>query len=212
MRKSIFCFLVVLVAGTNVCWAYPEPAIVQKTSEWTLDVVFDQPQQISVRTSPNGKPQRFWYIILTLTNNSRLDADFYPSCELITDTFKVVPSGVEPQQLVFNKIKQKHQGKYPFLEPIQFTANRILQGQDNAVDVAIIWSDFDSKAKSIDLFIAGLSNETTVIDHPSETDENGNPKKIYLRKTLKLEFAIGGDEKLRSYARLASKSKSWVMR
>ena len=212
MRKSIFCFLGMLVAGASVCWAYPEPAIVQKNSEWTLDVVCDQPQQITIRTSPNGKPQRFWYVILTLTNNSQLDADFYPSCQLITDTFKTIPSGVEPQQLVFNKIKQKHQGKYPFLEPIQFTENRIFQGQDNSVDIAIMWYDFDSKAKTIDLFIAGLSNETTSIDHPSETDENGNPKKIYLRKTLDLKFSIGGDEKLRSYANLVSKSKSWVMR
>lgn len=212
MRKSIFCFLAVLLAGTAVCWAYPKPAIVQKTSEWTLDVVFDQPQQITVRTSPGGNPQRFWYIILNLTNNSLLDADFYPSCELVTDTFKIVTSGIEAQQLVFNKIKQKHQGKYPFLEPIQFTADRILQGQDNAVDIAIIWSDFDSKARIIDLFIAGLSNETTSIDHPSKTDENGNPKKIYLRKTLDLKFTIGGDERLRSYAKLRSKSKSWVMR
>ena len=78
--------------------------------------------------------------------------------------------------------------------------------------IAIIWSDFDPKAKNIALFIAGLSNETVAIDHPVETDKNGEPVKVYLRKTLALDYAIGGDEKLRAGAGLRYKSKRWVMR
>ena len=113
---------------------------------------------------------------------------------------------------VFEAIKIRHQGAYPFIEPLEFVSDRILQGPDNTIDIAIIWPDFDAKAKKMSLFIAGLSNETTAIDHPLETDENGKPKKVFLRKTLKLDYAIGGDETLRSGLAVTYKDKSWVMR
>jgi len=41
--------------------------------------------------------------------------------------------------------------------------------------------------------IAGLSNETVVIDHPTAKDETGKPAKVYLRKTLELSYKLGGD-------------------
>jgi hypothetical protein len=175
-------------------------------------VVFDAPQQISVKIPGHAKKERFWYIILSLTNNSSSDVPFYPSCNLFTDTFKIVPAGIYREQLVFNHIKLKHQGKYPFLESIYFDDNKILQGQDNSRDVVIIWPDFDEKAKEVNLFVAGLSNETVVVDHPMEIDDAGEPVKVYLRKTLSLKYAIGGDESLRHAAKLVFKDRSWVMR
>jgi len=90
--------------------------------------------------------------------------------------------------------------------------NRILQGVDNAKDIAIIWPDFDIKAKQVGLFIAGLSNETVVIDHPTATDANAKPVKVYLRKTLMLNYAIAGDQRLRSEAKLTHKNTTWIMR
>ena len=111
-----------------------------------------------------------------------------------------------------DKIKSRYKTKYPFLESLEFADNKILQGEDNTKDLAIIWPDFDPKAKSISLFIAGLSNETVVVDHPTEKDANGNPEKIYMRKTLQLQYAIGGDPKLRSETSLQFVNKEWVMR
>ena len=87
-----------------------------------------------------------------------------------------------------------------------------LQGIDNARDIAIIWPDFDAKTKSIKLFVAGLSNEITVVEHPIKVDENGRPKKIYLRKTLELTYNISGDPAFRSRTKLKFKSKNWIMR
>ena len=71
---------------------------------------------------------------------------------------------------------------------------------------------FDVKAKSMKLFIAGLSNETAAIDHPVAKDEAGRPIKVFLRKTLELSYALGGDATLRSNANLIYKGKRWVMR
>lgn len=211
MKVRNLVFLAII--GVSVlCYAYPKPAIVPDAKEWTLDVVFDEPQQINVKVPGHARKERFWYIILTLTNNSGSDVPFYPSCDLYTDTFQVVPAGIKTQQLVFKQIKLKHQGKYPFLESIDFVDDRILQGEDNARDIVIIWRDFDEKAKNINLFIAGLSNETVVVEHPTETDENGDPIRIYLRKTLALKYAIGGDESLRHAAKLLFKDRTWVMR
>ena len=214
MKTWFFGFsvaIVLVVAG--VCWSHPEPAVVGGVNEWTLEVAFEQPQQVMVKLPGEKRPTRFWYIILTLTNNSGIgDASFYPACDLMTDTFQIANAGKGTHKVVFEKIKLRHQAKYPFLEPVDFVGNKILEGSDNTRDVAIIWPDFDPKAKNITLFIAGLSNETAAIDHPAKTDEDGKPAKVYLRKTLALEYAIGGDESLRAYAQLAYKGKRWVMR
>ena len=202
------------VASAVTCSAgtYPEPAIVQAPSQWTLDVAYSTAQQITLNLPGENEPKRFWYIILTLTNNSTSsDAPFYPSCDLMTDTFQIVPAGKGLRREVFRQIKLKHQGRYPFLEPIDNAENKILQGVDNAVDVAIIWPDFDPKAKEATLFIGGLSNETKPVAHPKK-DENGQTRMLYLRKTLALKYAIGGDPKLRQAASLRFKKKSWVMR
>ncbi|MDP2933457.1 MAG: hypothetical protein Q8N81_04975, partial [bacterium] len=79
-------------------------------------------------------------------------------------------------------------------------------------DLAIIWPDFDAKAKNISLYLAGLSNETVVVEHPTKKDPNGIPEKIYLRKTLELQYSIGGDPTLRNNTVLVYKNKNWVMR
>lgn len=212
MKTCFVGVIFIAIVTVSSLWAYPEPDVVQRAGEWTLEVVFDQPQQISVKSPPEATKKRYWYVILTLTNKSGLDVPFYPACDLMTDTFKIIGAGKDVRQTVFEQIKLRHQGRYPFLEYLDFAGNKILQGVDNTKDIAIIWPDFDPKAKNITLFIAGLSNETAVIDHPAATDDQGGPVKVYLRKTLALEYSIGGDENLRTHAKPAYKGKRWVMR
>lgn len=198
----------------GVCAAFPEPAVVQSDGQWTLSVRYSQPEQITVDipSDSSGKPRRFWYIILTVTNNTGSDVPFYPAFYLSTDTFQVIPSEKRLRKIVFDRIKVINQGRYPFLESLDFVGNKILQGQDNTRDIAVIWPDFDPKAKNVDMFFAGLSNETAVIDHPTDKDGSGNPEKVFLAKTLELSYSIGGDQRLRQYAKLTPKGKSWVMR
>ena len=202
------------------CWRYdqhqsltaPEPAIVPGLGEWTIDVIFEHPQQIMLQVGFDNKPRRFWYMIVTLTNKANRDVDFYPKCDLMTDTFQIIPAGKETPAAVFEQIKRRHQSRYPFLEPLEKAGNKILQGEDNTKDIAIIWADFDAQAKNIKVFITGLSNETVAIDHPIAKDEAGKPVKVYLRKTLELSYALRGDTSLRSEDDLSYKGKHWVMR
>ncbi len=214
MKTWFFGILVVSALGiATLCRGYPTPAVVSGLNEWTLDVQFDQPQQIDVRIPGQKGQKRYWYIVLTMTNNTNRDeVPFYPACDLMTDTFEITAAGSKTRQIVFEKIKRRHQGKYPFMELLDLVDNKVLLGMDNTKDIAIIWPDFDKKAKEVTLFIAGLSNETAVIDHPLNKDSEGKPKKVYLRKTFVLKYAIGGDEKLREQAKLAYKAQSWVMR
>ena len=213
MRTTLLLLsLTCLLTTLTLCQAAPEPAIVPGPNLWTLDVEYTNPQQITVKVPGHRAPQRFWYIILTMTNGHNRDADFYPRCDLMTDTLRLTQAYRDTRNLVFKKIQKRHKKKYPFLESLEYADNRILQGQDNTKDMVIIWPDFDLKAKMISLFIAGLSNETVAIDHPTVKDENGQPEKVFLRKTLQLNYAIAGDKALRHKSRLTFKKQNWIMR
>ncbi|MHC4220780.1 MAG: hypothetical protein ACYST9_00040 [Planctomycetota bacterium] len=209
--KRLSCgALVVLMVTVSLCGAAPSPAIVPGVGDWTLETAFEHPRQITLRI--NGQVKRFWYVLVTLTNNTHRDVDLFAKCTLMTDSFQVVPAGGVGSSVVFGKLQKIYQGKYPFLESLEQAQCKILQGQDNTRDIAIIWPDFDAKAKNIKLFVTGLSNETIAIDHPTEKNGHGYPAKVYLRKTLELNYAIGGDPALRDNAQLLFKGKRWIMR
>ncbi len=102
---ALFCTVFAALPARAAGATFHEPAVVQAPSQWTLDIVYDQPRQITVNLPGEKGPKRFWYIILTLTNNSGLtDAAFYPACQLMTDTFRIVPSGIGVRREVFRRI------------------------------------------------------------------------------------------------------------
>jgi len=209
--KSLFSgILAVWATVTCVSFAAPEPAIVPRPGEWTVDITFEHPEQILLQRV--DMPERFWYTVITLTNNTDQDVDFYPKCELMTDTFQIIPAGKNVPPAVFQLIRTRHQSKYPFLEALEKASNKVLQGKDHAKDLAIIWPDFDTQATAVKVFITGLSNETAVIDHPIEKDEAGQPVKVFLRKTLELTYDLQGDPAVRPYLKVAYKGLRWVMR
>lgn len=212
MRGLVFISMSAAAVLAAVCLAAPEPAVVPGPDIWMINTMFTHPQQIVLKSS-DGKPIRFWYMLLTLTNKTGQDVDFYPKCDLMTDTFQVIPAYKDVPEVVFELVKRRHQDRYQFLESLENTGNKLLQGEDNAKDIAIIWHDFDAKANNIKIFIAGLSNETVAIDHPVAKDEQtGKPVKVYLRRTLELSYDLASDPAMRSEADLTYKDKRWVMR
>ncbi len=214
MKTQILILLIATAAvSTATGAAFPTPATVQRPTEWTLSVEFEHPRQITVRVPGHETPQRYWYLIVSLTNNSTHQAvPFVPVAELVTDTFEVMPAGHRIPKGVFEAIKAKHHGGYPFLESLDFKDNRIHRGPDNTRDFVIIWRDFDLKAKEVSFFLAGLSNETAAISHPTRTDDNGNPVRVLLQKTLQLRYKVGADPALRDRATLEMIEQKWVMR
>lgn len=212
MKKACYALIIFLCLTASICIAaVPKPAIVQKSNEWTADVRFAHPQQIILNTE-DGKPVRFWYTILTVINKTNREIDFYPRCEVLTDTFQLITAGNGTPDEVFDAIKRRHNSTYPFLELLEKTSNKLLVGEDNAKDIVIVWPDFDPQAKSIKIFISGLSNEIALVNHPLQKLEDGSPVKVFLRKTLELDYDLGGDPTFRNDAKLDYTAKSWIMR
>jgi hypothetical protein len=212
MKRFFYGIMVIWAIIACVCLAAPEPAIVPAPGQWTLDMEFTHPQQITLSRGSDKMPAQFWYMIITLTNNTGDDVDFYPKCDLMTDSFQIIPAGKFVSSMLFNQIKSRHKSKYPFLEPLDNAGTKILQGEDNTKDIAVIWPDFDPQAKSLQLFITGLSNETVAVDHPVLKDQMGEPVKVFLRKTLELSYTLRGDQALRTNSSFAYQGKRWVMR
>lgn len=209
MKKYIFsAYLIFILTASG--FTAPEPSVIQGEDEWTVDIQFDHPRRITVSTG--GQERLYWYVILTVTNNTGKDVDFYPRCELMTSTFDVIPAGKNVSSAVFKAIKKRHKSEYPFLEWIRKTSSKILQGEDNTKDLAIIFPDFTSEADGFKIFISGLSNETAVVEHPTAKNENGQPETVFLRKTLELDYKLKGDTSLRKEVKLESQGKGWIMR
>jgi hypothetical protein len=204
-----------LLVVANLSLAAPQPAIVQGPGLWTVEVEFTHPQQIVLGRGPQG-PRTYWYVIATVTNRTGQDVEFYPQCDLVTDTFQIVPAGRRVPPAVFELIKQRHADQYPFVESLddvlEAEDNRILQGEDNTKDIALIWQDFDPEATGFSIFLKGLSNEIAVVDHPVAFDQAGEPVQVFLRKTLELDYSLRGDPALRGALQVAHKDTTWVMR
>jgi len=210
--RSLFHRTAVFAMFAAVCGAAPEPAVVQGPGLWTLEVRYEAPQPIRVQLGPDAPAQTYWYMIMTVTNRAGEEVDFFHKCDLMTDTFQVLPAGKATPAVVFDLIRRRHQAKYPFLEPIDKVNGKLREGEDNARDIAIIWPDFDPKAKALKVYVTGLSNETAVVDHPVAKDEQGRPTKVFLRRTLELSYAIKGGATVRSAEDLSFAGKRWVMR
>ena len=212
MRAFACTIFASLVLAACIAWAAPEPSLVPQPGQWTVDTKFTHPQQIILKSSPAGKMIRFWYTLITVTNNTGREVGFYPKSDLVTDTFQIIPTGKSVSPAVFAHIEKRHKAMYQFLEPLEEVSSKLLQGQDNTRDIAIIWHDFDAKAKTIKIFITGLSNETAAVRHPVAKDEDGKPAVVFLRKTLELTYALEGDPATRTNENLVYKSNRWVMR
>ncbi len=206
MGSIIFTLGILSVLATSVISA-PEPAVVQTAGQWTADVKFEPLRQLVYQPTETAKPRRFWYTILTIENRTGQDIGFFPKCDLMTDTFEILPAGKLVPEVVFAHIKKRHHRKYPLLQYLPKVKSKILQGEDNAIDVAVIWSDVKPQSKNIKLFITGLSNETTAVDVPDAQDAV-----IFLRKTLELTFQLKGESVWRSDSDIVFRGKRWVMR
>jgi hypothetical protein len=212
MKRFFYGILGIWAIIACVSLAAPEPAIVPPPGQWTLDMEFTNPMEITLPFGSDKKPLKFWYLIITLTNNTGKDVDFYPKCDLMTDSFQIVPAGKFVSTVLFDQIKKRHKSRYPFLELLDQAGTKILQGEDNAKDIAVIWPDFDVKATGVKLFITGLSNETATVNYPILKHEMGEPLKVFLRKTLELNYSLRSDPALRTSASFEFQGKRWIMR
>jgi hypothetical protein len=207
--------------------AAPSPSVAPKS--WELDFDFADPQTITLQFPGAAAPQTFWYILYTVTNNSRREVQFLPRFEMMTNIMQVVAGdpGINPQ--VFEAIKRRHRPTYPLLiEPVKIMG-RLLQGPDNAKSSVAIWPQINIKANQFTVYVAGLSGESVLLRNPNykagqpeyitkklgdgtEIKAVVNPKFFTLRKTFAVRYILPGDEQTRATARAGRRGTEWIMR
>jgi hypothetical protein len=211
MKRSI-CPVLVLLCGAAAGFAAPRPAIVQGPQQWTARVMVEPLRMVVLPAAREGSPGRYWYVVLSVENTASRAIDLYLQADLLTDSFDLVPADRSVPPEVFRIVKARHAGTYPFLEDLPVTGTRILQGPDHVRDFAVIWPDLNPEVKAVSLFIGGMSNETVAIDHPTAKDPSGTPTKVFLKKTLQLDFTLKGESDLRGDENVQLAVSRWVMR
>lgn len=195
--------LAITCISPSLTQAYPEPAIVPQS--WDLNITYAKPQPIAV-TDVSGKMQWYWYVTYKVVNNTGEDQLFVPEVQIATDAGDLVRSGKEVPSAVFFAIKQK-QGNN-LLESPNLVVGKLLQGEDFARESVIVWPAFEHDISELNLFISGLSGETTVIKNP----QSGEP--VIVRKVLMQTYAFPGDDlnTPRDQQTIEDEGKQWIMR
>jgi hypothetical protein len=208
---SIICgvALVSVVSGLARAQDYPKPS--PYPIAWELKFEHDAPRRIVVEVPGKSGPQAYWYMTYTITNETDKEQLFLPFFELLTRDGRVIRSDRNIPQKVFEQIKAV-EGKR-FLEPFTQIGGELRLGEDEAKDGVAIWAEPDSRMGSFNIFVQGLSGETT-----HAKDEKGQPvlnkdgKPIILRKTLQLNYQVRGDEVAPDQDKLIEQGSEWVMR
>ncbi|MGN6366778.1 MAG: hypothetical protein ACTHN5_00675 [Phycisphaerae bacterium] len=180
-------------------FAAPEPSIVPIS--WELNFRHGPLQRLI--TSVDGKSQTFWYMRYTVINNSNQDVLFTPDFQLSTDTGQVQPAFKDVPASVINQIKSLYKNDQ-LLGPTEILG-KLLQGEDNAKDGFIVFSNIDPNARDYQIFIAGLSGETAQVENPL------THQPAVLQKTLILDYVVPGQAiGIQPQPRL--KAVKWVMK
>ncbi len=189
---------------------------------WQLDIDYQAPRPIMVTVPGQNKPQLFWYMTYTATNNTNEEQMFVPSFVLYTDTGEILPAGRNVPVAAVQAVRKLHRN--PLLQEVSAVTGTILRGEDNAKDGVAIWPDFDPTAGKVDIFIGGLSGEVGIVKLPegttikvTEPDGFGHETtvdkdQIIVSKTLRLRYAIPGEAKARLNTPASFVEKEWLMR
>jgi len=215
----LFC-----VGGSRVIAAnvgdYPEPS--PYPVSWDLKFEHGTPKRIIVSV-PGQAPQAYWYMTYRVINDTGQEQLFLPLFEMLTSDGKIHPSdrGISPR--VFDAIKDREGNR--FLERRTKVEGTLRQGEAQAKDSVAIWKQPMDQMGQFTIFVSGLSGEANTykmengklvkLDPARMTEETKDvPKEqlITLRKTLKLDYAILGDERVTPNPEPQAKGKSWVLR
>lgn len=217
--KYKHCMLACTLAGLIMApatelVAAPMPSPVPLPDTWQLDIrIHGTPQRIVVQSPGQDHPKAFWYLPYTITNHTGRDVDFYPECEVFTNTFKLYKAGRGVRKAVFNAVRNRYNRTIPLMESEENVTGRILQGQDNQRDSVIIFEDIDPNANEVKLFFSGISNEFAIVKSPVDKDpETGTARNYLLKKTLMLQYQIPGDALNQDQKVMLYRNRSWVMR
>jgi hypothetical protein len=214
MLSAIRLGVIGLCVATLAHGDIPQPSRAPKS--WELKFSFEDLQRMTMILPGNDRPTTFWYMLYRVENDSGRDVHFFPTAELVTSSFDVVPAGEQISPTVYDAIRQRHRKTHPFLAPPYEAMGLLLQGGDNAKHSMVVFNQFNTKDNAFVLYFSGLSGEIHQVANPafdksSQPDEN-NSRYFTMRKTLALHYNLPGDPQTRGSAQPVRKSREWVMR
>lgn len=197
------------LGGTKAV-AYPEPSIYPVA--WEFDFDYRTPRRIVVE-GRDGRPQAYYYMVYTVTNDSDEERLFLPVIEMVTDDGRIIEANRDLPNLmsVFNTIKK--QVKSLNLAAPQDMFGTLRLGEDQAKSSVAIWREPAAEMGTFHIYVGGLSGETVPlagIDGKPLQNADGRP--IVLRKTRQITLKVRGDEVRPGQDVVDELANDWVMR
>lgn len=212
---SVFLIVAAYIASAQTAVEKPVSAA-SSGSKWQLDVTFVDPQRISVMFPGSVEPRTYWYMLVTVENNTGREVDFLPTISIVTNDLRVVQAGDNIHPTVYDYIRARHEKEYPFLATPMKVTGKLLQGSTNARTFAAVFEDFGTTSAEFTVYATGFSGEIQRVANPvysaSRGDSPQNPQFFILRRTLAITYRLPGDEQTRKTAVPVRLRREWVMR
>lgn len=184
MKKTGFtsCMMMcsLLAVTADPASAQPEPSPVRVS--WELSFEPTPPMRIQIQT--DGGPREYWYMLYTVTNDTRKDVNFHPEIVRVNEIETELPAdrvASQPQkaphrtvdpaivglhQKIFRQIKNLHKRTHPFLVQPVDAIGKLLQGKDNARTSVAVFPALDPRASKFTVYVTGLSGERITKPNP----------------------------------------------
>ncbi len=191
----------------------PQPAA--RPIAWELDFSYLSPQRIEVQAPGSSKPETYWYLVYTVTNQSGATQRFFPSFQLMTEDLRVFDTDTGISPLVFNAIRERHRQTHRYLVHPSLAIGDLLVGDGYARESVAIWRGVDVPGNNFTIFLGGLSGETHLITNrapPSDGGDSPAPRHFTLRKSRELRYLLTGSDHARQSAAPMLVSDRWILR
>jgi len=208
---SICAVLAFIIAfpQTAVRAEHPKPSVYPIS--WELKFTHRLPQRIVVQAPGDTLARAYWYVTYSVTNDTEQEQAFLPVFEMLSDDGRLMRSDMNVPVAVFNTIKARE--KKELLEPFTRIAGELRLGEDQARDGVAIFPEPTTRMGRFSIFVSGLSGEATALKDDQGNvikDKDGNP--TILRKTLRLNYHVRGDEVYPGEDEVNENTQEWVMR
>jgi hypothetical protein len=208
--------LLVAPSLTRAAADFPQPSPYPIT--WQLTFKHGLPKRVVVDIPSIPVPKAYWYMTYTVVNTSDREQMFLPKFELLGEDGQISRSDVDIPKAVFDKIKELEGNKY--MEPITTLVGQIRLGEAEARDGVAIWPEPSPRMGHFSVFVTGLSGEAVTMKIVNgefkkieDAAEMKDPKElVILRKTLRLNFFIRGDEVYPGEDEVNQAAEEWIMR
>ena len=173
---------------------------------WTLSFGYNWPRMVRVKEP--GKPTKlYWYMTYVIVNDTSKEHLFVPDFTLVTDTDKVYRDVVAPAAERLARIRSdatvKYENSVTIAGPLPPAKP---DGRDYSKHGIAIFDSVDLKTDFFSIFVTGLSNGYQEVTDPK------TKKTVIRRKTVRLKFAMPGDEFYPDEDEIFSQGWEWVYR